>query len=500
MANSPHPLDADVVRDQLVPRTTDVNGKRVRPEGDYVLYWMQSTQRLHENWALRAAIRAADKVGKPLVVHQGLDPTYPHASDRHHHHILHAARDTAAAAEALGVHYQFVLRRRRDDDRRVLDRLAQHAYCVVTDRFPTAGVDARTWRLAERVDCRVLAVDSSCIVPSGLLTKAEWAARTIRPKLARLRDACLEPVEERAPRVALDATVRQRVLDAIATDPLPLDRWRSHATEADAGMANAEAARAIAREIATCEIDHTVTPVHTFTPGARAAARRLAEFVQQRLPEYTTRRNEAADDHTSRLSPDLHYGHVSAAEVVRAALASDAPRADVDAFTDQVLTWRELSYNWCVRTPRFDQLDALPDWIQRTMAAHVHDPRPETYTLAQLDAAQTDDALWNAAQQQLVQAGVIHNYARMLWGKQVIRWAPDYEHARAWLFHLNDRYALDGRDPNSVGGIMWCLGLWDRSWGNKPIWGGLRPMLTSRAGKKFDVGRYTRRWGTETLR
>jgi deoxyribodipyrimidine photo-lyase len=484
-----HPLDADAVRDQLVPRTTDVNGKRVRPDGDYVLYWMQSTQRLHENWALRAAIRAADKVGKPLVVHQGLDPTYPHASDRHHHHILHAARDTAAAAEALGVSYQFVLRRRRDDDRRVVDRLAEGAYCVVTDRFPTAGVDARTWRLAERTTCRVLAVDSSCIVPSGLLTKAEWAARTIRPKLAKLRDACLEPVEERAPRVALSREAQQRLDDARRADALPLARWD-----------DATAAGAIAREIAACEIDHTVSPVHTFVPGARAAAARLAEFVQHRLPAYTSQRNEAADDHTSRLSPDLHYGHVSAAEVVRSALTSGAPRADVDAFTDQVLTWRELSYNWCLHTPRFDQLEALPDWIRRTMAAHVDDPRPETYTLAQLDAAATADALWNAAQRQLVTAGVIHNYARMLWGKQVVRWAPDYESARAWLFHLNDRYALDGRDPNSVGGIMWCLGLWDRSWGNKPIWGGLRPMLTSRAGKKFDVGRYVRRWGVESLR
>ncbi|HMS03374.1 MAG TPA: deoxyribodipyrimidine photo-lyase [Gemmatimonadaceae bacterium] len=486
---APHALDGDYVRDQVVARTTEVNGKRTRPEGAWVLYWMQSTQRLHDNWALRAAIRAADKVGKPLVIHQGLDPTYPHASDRHHHHILHAARDTAADAEARGLTYQFVLRRRRDDDRRVLDRLADKAYCVFTDRFPTAGVDARTWRLGERVACRVLAVDGSCIVPSGLLPKAEWAARTIRPKLAKLRDASLEPVEERAPRHALAPDVAQRLHDARAVDALPLRAWRDD--EADA---------AIAREIAACEIDHTVGPVTSFVPGARAAAARLDAFVRTRLAHYTTQRNEAADDITSHLSPDLHYGHVAAAEVVRAALASDAPRADVDAFVDQVLTWRELAYNWCVRTPHFDQLRALPDWIQRTMAAHAGDPREETYDLATLDAADTDDALWNAAQRQLLETGVIHNYARMLWGKQVIRWAPTYEEARAWLFHLNDRYALDGRDPNSVGGIMWCLGLWDRSWGNKPVWGGLRPMLTSRAKLKFDVGRYVRRWSGRGLR
>jgi deoxyribodipyrimidine photo-lyase len=317
-----------------------------------------------------------------------------------------------------------------------------------------------------------------------LLSKAEWAARTIRPKLAKLRDVSLEVVEERNARAELTRDVQQQIDDARATDSLPLLDMDDDA---------------IARAVASCEIDHRVPPVFKFTPGAPAAAQRLRTFVHERLGQYNDRRNEAADDFTSHLSPDLHYGHVSAAEVVRAALASDAGVENVTAFVDQVITWRELSYNWCLFTPRYDQLDALPDWIQRTMAAHASDERPETYTLEQLDAAQTGDALWNAAQQQLVQRGVIHNYARMLWGKQILRWAPTYEDARAWMFYLNDRYALDGRDPNSVGGIMWCFGLWDRSWGNKPIWGGLRPMLTSRAGRKFDVGRYVRLWGEETL-
>jgi deoxyribodipyrimidine photo-lyase len=476
----PHPLDSDHVRDQLVPRSTDLNGKRTQPDGEYVLYWMQSTQRVEENWALRAAIRAADKVGKPLLIHQGLDPTYPHASDRHTSHILRAAQETAARAEAAGFAYQFVLRRRRDDDRRVVDRLAEHAFLVVTDRFPTAGVDARSRRLAERVACRVLAVESTCIVPSGLLTKAEWAARTIRPKLAKLRDLSLEPVEARPARVPLSASLQARI-----------DAWRAVDALSLAGMSDERLAAAVAE----CEIDHSVRPVASFAPGASAAEQRLASFITDRLPEYNARRNEAADDFTSHLSPDLHYGHIAAAAVVRAALGSDAPAPDVDAFVDQVLTWRELSYNWCLHTPRFDQLDALPNWIRTTMAAHDADARPETYSLAQLDAAATDDPLWNAAQRQLLETGVIHNYARMLWGKQIVRWAPTFEHAREWMFHLNDRYALDGRDPNSVGGIMWCLGLWDRSWGNKPIWGGLRPMLTSRAGRKFDVGRYVRQWG-----
>ena len=188
---------------------------------------------------------------------------------------------------------------------------------------------------------------------------------------------------------------------------------------------------------------------------------------------------------------------VSRRKFVNAALAGGAGTAALVApalvRAQQVTTWRELSYNWCVRTRHFDQLSALPDWVQRTMAEHVNDPRPQRYDLETLEEARTGDRLWNAAQHELVTQGIIHNYPRMLWGKTILLWTESYEQARTWMFHLNDKYALDGRDPNSVGGIMWCLGLWDRPWGNKPVWGGLRPMVTHRAKMKFDVEGYIAR-------
>lgn len=478
-----HPLESDFVRDQLVPRTLRLNDAPVQRGGAYVLYWMQSTHRLTENWGLRAAIRAADRLGLPVVIHQGLDPTYPHASPRHHTMILQGARDTARHAEALGLPYQFVLRRRRDDDRRVVDRLAARAALVVTDLFPTAGVMARTQRLSARIACQLLAVDSVCCVPSGLFPTAEYAARTIRPKLARQLDHALEPVEEALPRYAASEALRASLRDTVAEGgglrPLPL-----------AAMDDAT----IAREIAACEIDHAVRAVPGVAGGSVAGTARLDAFIRDGLPHYADRRNEASDpDGTSMLSPYLHYGQVAGAAVVRAALASGAGAAHVDAFVQQVTTWRELSFNWCLRSPAFDRIAGLPAWVQRTMAEHAGDPRPARYPLAELEAAETDDALWNAAQRQLVHEGIIHNYPRMLWGKTVLLWTEDYEQARAWLFHLNDKYALDGRDPNSVGGIMWCLGLWDRPWGNKPVWGGIRPMVTARAKLKFDVAGYIRR-------
>ena len=186
MSSPPHLLTSQYVRDQLSLRGTRVNDRRTQPEGEYVLYWMQSTHRFEENWALRFAVIEADRLNKPLVVHQGLDPTYEHANDRIHSFILHNARELAARAEGLGLHYQFVLRQRRDDDRRVVDRLAARAALVVTDRFPTCGIAERTQRFGERANCRVVAIESHAVVPSGAIEKEEYAARTIRPKLAKL--------------------------------------------------------------------------------------------------------------------------------------------------------------------------------------------------------------------------------------------------------------------------------------------------------------------------
>ncbi len=469
---SRHRLDSDFVRDQLVARTLDINGKRYQPDGEYVLYWMQSTHRLDENWALRAAIRTADRVNLPLVIHQGLDPTYPYAANRHHTFILQGARDTAQRADALGLHYQFVLRRRRDDDRRVVDRLAARAYVVFTDLFPTAGVRERTQRFADRVSCRVLAVDGVCTVPSGAFLKAEYAARTIRPKLAALLDQAIEPVEDRPPRRAVSDALRASLRSLLDTEPLELMAMTDHD---------------IAREVATCEIDHTVGAVGT-RGGSAAADARWQSFLTTALPEYADRRNEAGDaEGTSGLSPYLHYGQIASARLIREARSSGAATGSLNAFVQQVTTWRELSFNWCLRTPAYDALSSLPEWVQRTMQEHVRDARPVLYDLPTLENAQTGDALWNAAQRQLLETGLIHNYPRMLWGKTMLLWTPDYEQARAWLYYLNDKYALDGRDANSVGGIMWCLGLWDRPWGNKPIWGGIRPMVTARATRKFDV-------------
>jgi deoxyribodipyrimidine photo-lyase len=468
-------LTSAFVREQLALRTRAVNARAERSSGEYVLYWMQSTHRFEDNWALRAAVREADRLGLPLLIHQGLDPTYEHANDRIHHFILQNARELAPRAAKLGHRYQFVLRRRRRDDRRVVDRMAARAALVVTDDFPTAGIAERTQRFAARAECRVLAVESHAIVPAALFVKEEYAARTLRPKvMAHLKHA-LTPAADATPRVAFS--------DAL-WGSLEVDRL--------------DLTGDLAAEIARCEIDHTVPPA-PLPSGRRAALARLKAFCGSALTDYDERRGEPADpDGSSRLSPYLHFGQISAAEVARAAIAAVGP-AKAEPFLDELVTWRELALNFTLRNPNFRSLAALPDWVHRTMNAHASDRREAIYSLEQLERAETHHPLWNAAQNELRATGVIHNVMRMYWGKTVLTWSATYADAMQHLIYLNDKWALDGRDPSSYGGIQWCFGKFDRPWGERPVWGTMRSMSLERAYKKFDAKSYERNWNGEEL-
>jgi deoxyribodipyrimidine photo-lyase len=471
-----HPLGSPYVRDQLSLRTLPLNEKRLQPDGEYVLYWMQSTQRLEDNWALRLATVEADRIGRPLLIHQGLDPTYLYASARFHTFIMEGARELAERAGRLGYTYRFALRHTRDDDRRVLDRLARRATIVVTDLFPTAGIAERSQRFADRVNCRVLAVDSVGVVPSACFYKEEYAARTIRPKLAKLLDHSLEAVDDRPPKRAL-----------------------SHSVLASLGVQWLDLASCdIGAEVARCEIAHEVGAV-PIQGGLATARRHLRDFAANGLHAYAQRRRNPSDTNgSSRLSPFLHHGMISPLEVVQAA-REGAPGDQSDAFLNEMLTWRELSLNFCLRNPAHGSLTALPDWVQRSMATHASDTREVTYTLEELEQAATHDPIWNAGQRELLETGQMHNVVRMLWGKSVITWAPTYQQALDWLLHLNNKYGLDGRDPNSFAGIQWCFGKFDRPFASRPVWGTIRPMSLERAYAKYDVAEYLERWGEQGI-
>jgi deoxyribodipyrimidine photo-lyase len=466
-----HPLGSPYVRDQLSIRTIPLNEKRLQPDGEFVLYWMQSTLRLEDNWGLRLATLEADRVGKPLLVHQGLEPTYEYASARFHTFVMQGAREIARRAESLGLTYRFALHRAHGDDEPALDRLAARAALVVTDLFPTAGVTERSQHVADRVNCRVLAVDSVGVVPSASFHREEYAARTIRPRLAKLLEHALEPVEDRPPRRALPPAL----VASLHADWLDIERCD------------------IATEVARCEIDHTVAAVSS-SGGLAPARARLDSFVADGLRDYSERRRHPSDDGgSSRLSPYLHYGMISPLEVVNA-VRRQGPADQSDAFLNEMLTWRELSLNFCLRNPQHHSLSALPGWVHRSMRAHEADPREVVYTLEDLERAATHDAIWNAGQRELMETGQMHNVVRMLWGKSVITWTSTYADALAWLLHLNNKYALDGRDPNSFAGIQWCFGKFDRPFATRPVWGTIRPMSLQRAHAKYDVADYIARW------
>jgi deoxyribodipyrimidine photo-lyase len=265
-------------------------------------------------------------------------------------------------------------------------------------------------------------------------------------------------------------------------------------------------------------IDHAVAPTAA-TGGEAAARRRLAAFVAERLPGYAEARNHPDDDAGSGLSPYLHFGHLSAHEVVAAVLAAEGwtsermartrsgskegwcgASRDAEALLDQLVTWRELSFNMADRRPDAADYDALPFWAQQTLERHASDPRRWVYGVGELARAATHDPLWNAAQRQLASEGRIHNYLRMLWGKKILEWSPTPRTALAAMLELNDRYALDGRDPNSTSGICWVLGRYDRPWPERPIFGTVRCMTSASTARKLRVARYLERFGSREQR
>ncbi len=465
-----HPLGSPYVRDQLAQRVQRINQTRLVPEGELVLYWMQSTHRIHENWALRFAVLEGERLNRPVLIYHELGSDDEHASDRMHTFALEGVRDIARDAAAKGFCYRFVLRSGETELREVA-RIARHACLVVTDDTPTGAVRARTSRFAEIAPCRVLAIDSVGVVPAAMFPREEYAARTIRPKLAKLRDIALEPVEDRAPRREMPASLLA-ALDIDALDVLNAD---------------------IPGEVARCAIDHTVppAPVHG---GTRAGRARLAHFAGTGLQHYRERRGEPNDqDGSSRLSSYLRWGHISAAEVARKVLAG-APPDEADAFLDEMITWRELSLNFCHHNPDHRRIEAVPEWARRAMSEHADDEREADYSLEALERGETHEPLWNAGQHELLQTGQMHNAVRMLWGKSLLLWTHTYEAALDALVRLNDRYALDGRDPNSYANILWCFGKFDRPFARRPVWGTIRPMSLARAKAKFDVSTYVAQW------
>jgi deoxyribodipyrimidine photo-lyase len=475
-------------------RLRRLNEAAIRRGGDYVLYWMQASRRLHYSHALDYALLCCEELGRPLVVYEGLRHDYPWASRRLHRFVLEGMRENAAAAERLGIAYWPFVGSPDEPGRGLLARLAQRAALVVTDDFPCFIVPEQSQALARRVEVPVFALDGNGLFPLASLGEAAGAAAHLRPRLHRAFQDAWEHRARARPRVAAAARG--------GPEP-PFEAWAPESLDAT---------------LEGLPFEDDVAPVPGVAGGSRAARRRLKAFLAQGLEGYAEQRSPPVppdEARQSRLSAWLHFGHISAQEIAERALerhgswSVDELRyenrgrragffgedADLNAFLDELLTWRDLGHLW-QRHRRQDARDlesALPGWAWETLQTHAGDERPWCYEPDQLEAADTHDPLWNAAQRELKATGAIHNYLRMLWGKKVLEWSRHPEVAYRTLVHLNNKYALDGRDPNSWSGILWCFGLFDRPWApERAIFGRVRYMSSDNTARKFKLDRYLR--------
>ena len=428
-----------------------------------VVYWMQRTQRALDNPALDVAVEAANVLEQPVVIFFAPMPFYPHSNLRHFAFLAQGIADVERGAHKRGI--GFVLRRYPDHS--LLDFCEEvNASLVVGDENPLR--EPRLWRerAAEKLTVPFWTVDADVIVPSKLLEKEQYAARIIRPRL--------------------QARVEQFL--TLSGNPAAKVEWHK-----PPGLAFRHDEATIDVTEGWKNLDRSVGPVDSFRGGTSEALRLLEDFVQRKLASYPANHGKPEIDGTSRLSPYLHFGQIGPHTVMRAVRESKAPQAAKDDFINQFVTWRELAINFVHFNPLYDSLESAPDWAHRTLAAHAGDPRPVTYTRTQFEQAQTHDDLWNAAQLQMLHSGWMHNYMRMYWAKKILEWSPSPAVAYQTALYLNDKYFLDGRDPDGYAGVAWAIGgKFDRPWFERPIFGTIRWMSGDAARKKFDADLYIR--------
>ena len=446
-----------------------------RAGGELVLYWMQTTQRAHDNFALDFAVEQANRLRLPVVVYHGLRPDYPWASDRLHTFILESVIDLCADFAARGIQYGFYLDPGEGARPATspLVALAERAALVVTDYFPTFIVPRQTRALRAKVETPVLAVDSCTVVPMRHHDRAHATARSIRPVLHAALPHYLW--HARSPEPAIRRAV------ALPFEPL------------------VPTAATIPRLVAGLPLDHAVPPARDIRGGTRAGRARLADFLTRGLPVYAESRSDPNAEHaTSRLSPYLHFGNLSPHEVLLAAREA-GPEAPFEKFQDEALVWRELAYNFVHHDRRHRTVEAIPAWAREELRKGEADPRPALYSDEDLEHARTGDELWNAAQRAYLVDGWMHNTLRMLWGKAVLQWTPDAARCLRILEHLNNKYSLDGRDPATYGGIHWIFGKFDRPFYRRPVYGTVRYQSLRAAAGKFDTRAYISRHAQMTL-
>lgn len=468
-----------------------MNSAGVNPAGAHVVYWMTGFRRVRSNFALQRAVELCVELGRPLLIFEPLRAGYRWANDRLHQFVLDGIEDNRARCERAGVTYFAYVEPAAGAGKGLLEALAQEACAVVGDDVPSFFLPRMLSAAAARLQVAFEAVDSNGLFPLRATERIFPSAHVFRLHLQKSLAPHLEQTPIKEPLRALSKLPRAALPRGVGK------RWPS------------------APGLAQLPIDHRVAPT-SWRGGSAAAERRLTHFVSRLLPDYAEARNLPEADGTSRLSPYLHFGHLGTHQVLAALAQAEqwspaklgpsnggkkagwwklSPPAE--AFVDQVVTWRELAFNFASHWPDDPHaLETLPRWAQATLARHAGDPRPHRYSTQQLEEAQTHDPLWNAAMTQMKRAGWMHGYLRMLWGKKILQWSKGPTEALAAMEELMSRYSLDGRDPVSDAGFFWVLGRYDRPWGpEREIFGTVRYMTSENTARKLPVKQYLRTWG-----
>ena len=439
-------------------RIQHLNDRETR-DGRYVLYWMQQAQRGCCNHALEYAIRRGNEMDVPVLAAFGINQQFPGANERHYKFMLEGLQETQQQMAQRGI----LLTVHLEPPLQLIPRLARRASLVVADRGYLHV--QRSWRrrIAESVTCRMTQVEGEEVVPVETASnKEEYAARTLRPRLQEHLDTFLVPLEE--------------------TEP------DNGSMEFDLGGVSMHVLETLLDEM---RISRDAKGVRSFQGGTAEARRLLERFILNDLADYPDKSRDPNAGCTSHMSPYLHFGQISPIEIaLKVKNAENCGEEAQEAYLEQLIVRRELSMNFCFYNPEYHSLECVPEWAMETLTEHADDSREYVYTRAELEKADTHDRYWNAAQQRMMLTGKMENYMRMYWGKKILEWSSSPRAAFRTALELNNRYELDGRDPNGYAGVAWCFGKHDQGWAERDVYGKVRYMSASGLERKFDMDRY----------
>ncbi len=479
-------------------RIKKAHKSRLNREGDYVLYWMTAFRRSGYNLSLQRAVEWCGELKRPLIILEALRRGYPWANDRLHRFIIEGMVDNASHLQRPAVFYYPYLEPWGGVGKGLLTTLSQKACIIVTDDFPSFFIPKMIKAASQKIKAPLEVVDSNGLLPMAAGGKEFKTAYSFRRFLQKalpthLHDIPLEDPVGHMPDLSVPSLTKK-----VLTRWPPLSKKRL---------------LSFSKDLSSLPLDHTVGG-GSFKGGREEGLKRMKDFLDKGLVLYPETRNQPEMEGTSGLSPYLHFGHISAHEIFqgivereswffdRLGLKASGKREGwwgmsqgAEAFLDELVTWRELGFNMCHLRDDYDQYESLPEWAIETLSTHEMDEREYIYSMDQFEQGATHDPLWNAAQMQLVREGRIHGYLRMLWGKKILQWTPSPRDALEVMIELNNKYALDGRDPNSYSGIFWTLGRYDRGWGpERAVFGKVRYMSSKNTARKMGVKNYTARY------